>query len=118
VYFEDWTGAGRFSGFAGMAFFAALAFAAGLAALAGMDALFRATGFFTARVLRGLLGACARLALDFFAAVVLAVTDGFFFAASFFILLLVRGEVNFTAFFRWLSALKAGEGMDTPPDMC
>jgi hypothetical protein len=88
VVFEEWIGAARFIGFAGRAFFADLAFKAGLA---GIDAAFRATGFFTAGVLRGFLGACARFAADFFAAVVLAVTDGFFFAASFFILLLVRG---------------------------
>jgi len=49
--------------------------------------------------------------------VVLAATVGFFFAASFFILLLVRG-INFATFFRRLSALGAGKGMDTPPDMC
>jgi len=57
------------------------------------------------------------LVAGFVAAVVLAVTDGFFFAASFFILLLVRG-INFATFFRRLSALGAGKGMDTPPDMC
>ncbi|MCK7515936.1 MAG: hypothetical protein MZV70_76180 [Desulfobacterales bacterium] len=59
--------------------------------MAGIDAAFRATGFFTARVLSGFW--CLRaLGRGPFRRCGFGRDCGFFFAASFFILLLVRGR--------------------------